>query len=248
MKKLVSILVILCMTLAMIPALAEEEIIGEWYLSEIVVGDQSVNPSILGMGMAIVLDEDGVAAVVTVNEGEEEPETQIGTWELTDDGVAVTIDEDTLVLVPVDDTLVAATDEEDGSAMVFTREAPEDVVLPETIPAESEEDFFGDWMLYTLVIDDTAIPAALFGLEMAMTIDEGAIAIVSSTEPDEVAAYVTTFEDGALLAVDPELEEITDTDVMLVELNDNGWVSVTQIIDEESAMVLYFELIEEEAE
>lgn len=248
MKKLVSILVILCMTLAMIPALAEEEITGEWYLSEIVVGDQSVNPSILGMGMAIVLDEDGVAAVVTVNEGEEEPETQIGTWELTDDGVAVTIDEDTLVLVPADDTLVAATDEEDGSAMVFTREAPEDVVLPETIPAESEEDFFGDWMLNTLVIDDTAIPAALFGLEMAMTIDEGAIAIVSSTEPDEVAAYVTTFEDGALLAVDPELEEITDTDVMLVELNDNGWVSVTQIIDEESAMVLYFELIEEEAE
>lgn len=252
MKKLVSLLIVLCMALAMIPAMADETLAGDWYLVELLFGEESMNPAMLGMNMVMTLDEDGTGIMVSVSEDEDEPDTEPVTWKATETGLRMTITDDdeteTMEFVLEDGLLKS---EMEGLGMVFSREAPEDVVLPEAIVAESEDEFVGEWMINSMVIDGTMIPASLFGLEITVIIEPGMATIISTEEDDEDETLLTTFEDGVLFGVEPDEDDIDEDDVTVFELNDNGWLSITQVLDEEedSAMIMYFELVvEEEAE
>lgn len=246
MKKLVSILVVLCMALAMIPAFADEDFIGEWYLSEIRMGEESYSAAMFGMEMVFVLNEDGTLEGVTVNEGEEEPEEQTGTWEKTENGVIMTIDEETTEFVLEEDLLIAAMDDE--GYMVLSREAPESFVLPETIPAESEDDFFGDWIPDILMMDDVALPVSMLGVEETITIEEGKMIVVANTI-EEPQIYVTEFdaEEGALYAVLEGIEEPEESDVMAIELTEDGGLIMSSTLGE-LVTITYCVPVVEEAE
>ena len=75
MKKLISLILILCMACLLIPAMAEDDVTGDWYYA--------------GMGDAVhfVFNADGTAKLITDMMGQQSEED--GTWSL--DGSAMTI-------------------------------------------------------------------------------------------------------------------------------------------------------------
>lgn len=108
--------------------------------------------------------------------------------------------------------------------------------LPEVIAAESEEAFLGEWTLTTIGAGGSLLPAAAMGAEGKLTVEAGKLTLVSGEDTIEGETALT--EDGKLAIGDGS---------MALELNDNGWVSITQQFDEETVMVMYFEPAVEEA-
>ena len=88
MKKLISLMLILCMACMLVPAMADEDIAGEWTMVKVVVQGMEMEPSAIGMEMVIMLNADGTAEAKT-SYGGAEPEISDGTW--TMDGSTVTI-------------------------------------------------------------------------------------------------------------------------------------------------------------
>ena len=86
MKKLISAILILCMACMLLPATAEEDISGDWYLNSVVADGISVN--VAGtMAMTFHLNADGTAGFEMDLMGEKSEAA--GTW--TRDGSAVTV-------------------------------------------------------------------------------------------------------------------------------------------------------------
>ena len=234
MKKLVSLIQAVMMACMMLPALTEAtDVIGDWYLTEVQMGEDTLPPSALGMEMTITLNEDGTALIVS-SYGEE-AEEEADTWTLADGGITLNNGEDG----PQDFLLEDGTLKVDigGAYLIFSREAPETSALPEVIAAESEDAFLGEWALTTIGAGGSLLPAAVFGAEGKLTVEAGKLILVSGEDTIEGETALT--EDGKLAIGDGS---------MALELNDNGWVSITQQFDEETVMVMYFEPAVEDAE
>ena len=75
MKKLISLLLILCMACMLIPAVAEDSAAGTWYMAEMTQGEMTFAPSQLGMTWSLTLAEDGTASSVMEMMGEKEEST-----------------------------------------------------------------------------------------------------------------------------------------------------------------------------
>ena len=230
MKKIVSLLLALMMACTLIfAAAAEETVTGIWYLNEVQMEGLSLNPATLGVEMTITLNEDGTCVSETIQD--EETEETLGTWEMGDGVVIVAMEgEEEPSEFAVEDGQLSA--DLGGVIGIFGREAPEALVAPEIVPAENEDAFLGIWTLSSIGIGDTIFPAAAMGMETTMTIAAGKVTLISGDEPDE---YTSEFADGALKATNPEGEE------MALSLTDAGSVAITYELDEETAMILYFE-------
>lgn len=209
MRKLISIVLILCMACMMIPAVAEENsLIGTWYLKEAVSGEMTLDVSMLGMSMSIELKEDGTAEVVTAYG--EESSAKEGTWTQDGETVTVTADGEPGQLTFADGTLIM---EQEGGKMIFTQEVPE-AATPSTtlIEAESEEAFFGTWELSSMEIMGQLVPVALlsgFGMDItaALTIEAGkAILSFSFNGEAKETEIPTTFTEGKLALSAEETE------------------------------------------
>ena len=226
MKKLISIVLILCMACMMIPAVAEESsLLGTWYLKEAVSGEMTLDVSMLGMNMSIELKEDGTAVVVTAY-GEESASKE-GTWAQDGDAVTVTVDGQPGQLAYADGTLVM---EQEGGKMIFTQEVPEAATPTTTlIDAESEEAFFGTWELSSMEIMGQVVPVSLlsgFGIEMtaSMTIEAGkAILAFSFNGEAKEAEIPTVFAEGKL-ALSAEETESEFAPLSLTESGDLAFV------------------------
>ncbi|MBQ9263750.1 MAG: lipocalin family protein [Clostridia bacterium] len=231
MKKLISLILALCMACLMLPALAEE-VTGDWYLTEILMGEESINPAAFGMNMVLTLHDDGTMTMAGGENGEEK-----GTWTM-ENGVVTLVQEDvedTMVLSLEDGKLTAS---EDGLGMTFGREAPEAMVVPQPIAAQNEDAFLGTWSLSSISLGGMMVPAATFGMAEQFVIEPGKATETNATqETPVVTEYTTSFADGKLIlsAGDDELP---------VELNDTGCLSITTQLDEETAMVLYLDKAE----
>lgn len=150
MKKLFSLLLILCMVCMMIPSMAEESITGEWYTS---YG---------GMNLMLMLTEDGSAQMSMP--GYED--TMNGTWSLDGEQITITLDDSPAIGTYVNGTITVGDEE---SSMSFTREKIEPITLAEANPSAVAEDFEGVWSIAyvgmgTMIVDATATDEALPGL------------------------------------------------------------------------------------
>ena len=124
MKKLVSLFVALCMTLAMIPALAEtaglDAYLGVWYAVSATSEGQTMAFSDIGIELALELKDDGTAVQTTNAFGYEDSLTCA--WKAEEGTVTVTINDMTLTASLQDDKLILADEE---SVTEFTRTKPE---------------------------------------------------------------------------------------------------------------------------
>ena len=202
MKKLISLVLILCMACMLVPAMADDSLLGTWYLKEAVSGETTIPAASLGMSMTFEFKEGG--SVDLISAYADESETQTGTWTQEGSVVTVTIDGQTAPLTLADGVL---TLDQEGGQMIFTREAPEAAPSTVLIDAENEEAFFGTWVLSSLEIMGQQIPASLlssFGLDLtvSLTVEAGKATLSAAYNGESKEAEITTsFADGKLSLV-----------------------------------------------
>ena len=199
MKKLISLVLILCMACMLVPAMADDSLLGTWYLKEAVSGEMTLSAASMGMSMTFEFKDGGSVDLITAYG--EESETQSGTWTQEGSVVTVTIDGQAAPLTLADETL---TLEQESGKMVFTREVPEAAPATVFVDAENEEAFFGTWVLSSLEIMGQQVPASLlstFGMDLtvSLTIEAGkaTLTFAYNGESKEVAIE-TSFADGKL--------------------------------------------------
>ena len=218
MKKLISLILILCMACMLVPAMAEDDILGDWYLTEMVVEGMTINPADMGVSQTYTLKDGGVLEVTSEMMGEQA--TQTGTW--SQDG-------STLTLVVQDQPATATfadgkiTIEMDGQTGILTREVPAASEKAKTVAADSEEAFFGNWtmtgmdMMGMYVEKDGLASFGLTGYDVTMTIEAGkATCLTISSEGQEAvpSEMATEFKDGKLIAtfdIDEETAKAAET-------------------------------------
>ena len=242
MKKIVALLLALMMACSLIGVLAETaEVTGEWYLSAIDDGSgERKNPAEYTMEMVMVLNEDGTAASVISMFGESNEGA--GTWTMDGDKITVTIEDSPAEFTLADGEL--SGDMGGGTMGYFTREAPEAIVPPQVIAAESEEAFLGSWMCENIGMEGFILPAATMEMAVGYVIEPGQAAVAAGVDQEEnvdVVTYTTELVDGALVMT-PEKE---GEDVITMQLNDNGQISFEMSLGE-ATMTLYFGKIVEE--
>ena len=118
MKRVLALMLVLCLALASIPVLAETGFSGAWYL---IIADITCG--------AFELKADGTCAATTVASGEEKKLD--GTWSAEGNAVTLTIGEQPLLLsfdgtdlvIGVQETATAKDGAESGSLLKFSRES-----------------------------------------------------------------------------------------------------------------------------
>ena len=232
MKKTLSFILVALLALGAWSALAEQEdVLGQWYLTELVIGDTPVSPAVMDMDVTLILSEDGQAAMLS--QQEEETETTEGTYTFDGDTLTLTEtggDEEVLTFTLEEGFL---TCENGDITMIFGREPVEALRVPEPIDAQGEADFLGVWTLDQIGVDGSLVPAGVFGIEMTMTIDEGLISIQSGE--DDLGTETSAFENGALISTEDETEA-TST----YTLCDDGSLRCVDDAEGEDGMTLYF--------
>lgn len=227
MKKLLSVLLVLAMLLGACALAETVDLTGEWYLTELAMGDTSVDPSALGMNITITLNGDGTAVLVSTYGDEEE--TQEGTWAQTEAGVEVVTGENPTALLLEDGKLKLDMGEE--GAMIFGREKTEAPALPAAVAAESEDAFLGTWKITSVSMMGLVVPAEVAEINVTMTVEAGKVTLLSGEEPQEIP---TTFADGVLTASEPDMGEIK------LSLCEDGTVSLEVSMGEAGQMIMYF--------
>ena len=233
MKKLLAVALALALLCAV--ALAETaEVVGEWHLIEARFGDTVLPTAALGMEMTLTFNEDGTGAMLSpTEEGDRSAELA---WKLVDEGIEMTVQtldeegnakEETAVVTLEDGQLLM---NEEGSSLVFSRDAADAAALPAPVAAESEEAFLGVWNMSTVNKNGIPLPAATFGMEGTHTVEAGKAVMGDSEKADE---YATEFVDG-ILKLSREEETLN------LELYDDGSVGITEQLDEETTMAILF--------
>ena len=199
MKKLVSLVLILCMACMLVPAMADD-VTGIWYALEMSAEGMTIKPAEVGMTMTMELKEDGTAEMVMEMAGQSENDT--GTWALDGNNLSLTFDEKTITAEIVDGEFSM---EQDGAIVKFSKEAPV-VETASAVAAESEEEFFGDWTLCAIDIMGMHISSDMmesFGMgtvSMNLKIEAGKAVLSSNmTSTSGDAEVSTAFEDGKLV-------------------------------------------------
>ena len=233
MKKLISLVLILCMACLLVPAMADEDVTGEWYLKTMKNGDTEYDAASIGYNLVMTLNADGTASMTMP--GSEEP--QSGTWTLEGDQITVDIDNS-----PVSGTVAdgAITLTEGEQVMTFTREQGEAIQLAEVNPAAAAEDFEGDWTIkYVsmagMVIDASLSQEALPGLN----ITDSALKFTGESSMGTMfgdSALPLTYADGALSFV----MTLGETSITIkAEMLQDGMLGLT-IDMGETTMGMYF--------
>ena len=218
MKKLVSLMLILCMACMLIPATADESAAGVWYADY------------FGAVMIMTLGEDGSASMeISGNQ------MGSGNWTVQDGQIAITMagpdgEESTQMATLADGVLTLA----DGSMSVdFTQEAIEVWTPAEVNPEAAAEDFEGEWAIAKVNTLGMMLDAASAGMgDIGVKIENGAILFTGSA--DSVTFFVGTdplplaYENGALgysIEIPNDAEPITFT--MKAELLQDGTLALT---------------------
>ncbi|NLD83650.1 MAG: copper resistance protein NlpE [Clostridiales bacterium] len=241
MKKMMALTLALLMLLSLAPALAED-VTGEWYLTQAVVGETAIDAAALGMEMTLVLNADGSMTLISAYPGEEANE-ETAAWALDGDSLVITADGETQ---PFGTFVEGRLEAEDGGAkMIFTREKPEAVPAAQPVAAESAEAFLGVWHAARVDMDGTVVPldmVASMGLDIsvALTVEEGKataqISLLGAELP--LAEYTAAFADGVLTLTAPEGAETTLT------LYDDGSLSYILSLEEMMDLTLFLDQAE----
>ncbi len=243
MKKLVSLVLALCLACCMGFACAEEDGSGTWYLVDVM----GMDPSAMGIEMAMILNEDGTAEIQTNMAAEDANQT--GTWVKEGNQIVVTVDDTPQAFDITEDGLQA--DMGGGTIGTFSHEKKEAAPAPTVVAAESEEAFLGTWELSAVGLNGAVVPIAmaegLVDVNLTFVIEAGkAVASSTSEGAAEPAEYTTEFTDGALTLSRPDpLAAITgnETETFVMELMDDGSMSYSESFGE-MVLTMYMTLQE----
>ena len=200
MKKLISLLLVLCMSILLIPVLAENaDIAGEW------IG------SYAGQAILMTLNADGTFSMsgtegTWVLEGEALSMTAMGetmVFTFTDDVISFSMQDET-----IDFTRAAAEevtpDEEtapvEESAPVEETAYTEEITFAEVNPDAAAEDFNGEWCIQYIAADDKFAANDTGEITADIAIKDGGITFGSGSGFSEVfgdKALKMEFADGA---------------------------------------------------
>lgn len=205
MKKLVSILLVLSLGAMLVPAAAEEEIVGRWYLNR--AETQGVNMVVISDEMNMTLDfrADGTGTSRNSLPGEESVETEI-TWSYEDGVVVMTnLSDGSVSRMPVENGEMCM-DYQDVR-MYLGRNPHMVYEQPAAVKAESIGQFYGSWYPAAAFISGMmAMTGDSLPREQIATLRIGADAITETSAEGDVTAYqnpVLDSETGMLVATLP---------------------------------------------
>lgn len=225
MKKLLSLLLALMMLLgctALAETAAAVDYVGNWVLTTLETAEATMDMTMLaqlGMDMTMTLNADGTMYTTTMGVKEE------GAWVVTEQGIAITDDEETIQIIYQDDVLRI---EEDGAAMILAREGAvtQADAGVQADPGAADYNYVGAWVLASV---------EMFGLQM---------------EPSAVGVSgdVALYEDGTCtLTMQDESQEgtwaVTETGITTTDAEgvvDTYTLVDGQLVVEESGMKLIF--------
>ena len=197
MKKLISLVLILCMACMLVPAMAEDDITGDWYLTQMDMNGTKIDIAGTGMVMNFSFSADGTVKEYLEIMGEKQE--MEGTWTLDGNTVTLTANGQSQTLTYADGVL---TIESDGQTGILTREAPVAPEKPGVVAADSEEAFFGTWKLVAadmmgiyMTVDQIPGYDGTITIEAGKVVSEMAMGEGQEMQKSEAA---TTFADGKL--------------------------------------------------
>ena len=223
MKKLVSLVLALCLAMGMVSAFAEEDLTGTWYLTSAVAQGVTLSAADMGLDLSFVLNSDGSAVMIGFSDDDLTSSWSQSGGKITIDGEETTYTDGQLII------------ETSGVQMIFSREsanAEKATVTGEVISAESEEAFFGSWTVENVGSGGFVFAASMmnsFGIDdISIDVSAGKATINVTVSGDTVPLEATTsFENGALqikLSVEGYEEYF---DFSQLELMDDGGLHST---------------------
>lgn len=231
MKKFAALLLalMLCMGLALAETV---DVTGTWHLNEIISGEISINPGVLGMDMSITLNADGTAT------GDVAGETGEGTWSMEGGSVIVAMAGDPMTFTLENGNLISIVE---GSTMVFSREKAEitTVELGEARTDVTMEDFNGQWNATIVDMMGMQIPVTDMGMLMTITIADGQVTLTEGEGETATTSIGTATLENGVLTVRTENEE----DDLPLSLHESGLLAALLESDDLS-MGIYFEKAE----
>ena len=244
MKKLTAMILTLALLICAVALAESADFLGTWYLNEINFGGSILAPSVLGMDMTLEINEDGTAVLTSV-EGEEDA-LQNATWTLEGDVVTVTVlaegDEEegeTMTMTIQDGVLVA---EEGGMGLNFGREKVEAEVYQPGAPVAdaADADYAGQWQATYMDMNGNYIQAAMFAMELTVTVDESSMTLTGMYVFDNDALDIT-YVDGALTHEGKEDEMYGS---IIGQLLDDGTMQLSFLVEDGDPLVLIMEKAE----
>ena len=211
-------------------------VVGTWYLNAVEMNGASINPSVMGMEMTIVLHEGGSADMQMTGDDD-----TVGTW--TVEGETVTIDDgiSPAAFTLEGDTLVMA--QEGVGKMIFGKEKAEAVAF-EAAPIKRVTDvtsFDGVWNGTNIDFAGAIVPIAMAGVELTFTVTGGTVQLHLVRGGTEISGENQwDLIDGALVV------SITDGDVsraLKANLLEDGMLAVV-LEPETAATTVYCEKAE----
>lgn len=233
MKKIVAILLALMLCLG--AALAETaDIIGTWYLNEMVSQGVSVNPASLGIDMTMTLNEDKTATTVI---GEE---TMVSYWQNNGEEYFTPFGDGLLVFAPQDGNLVA---EQDGVQMIFGREKEEVVtfVLGAVRTDATMADYNGTWNATLVDMMGIQMPVADIGMSMQIIVADGKVTVLEGTGEEMTTGEGTATAEGGVLSMLIE----SDTVATPLQLHEGDVLARVSDLGDGLTMSIYFEKVVE---
>lgn len=245
MKKLIALILVLCMAAALVPVFAEDDITGVWYLNRAVANGIHMNVISDEVQMTVTIREDGTAEVFSALPGEE-PQDAEATWMHADGVVTVTETaeeaEPTFMKYENGELSVEAA----GAMMVLTNETYTPYEQPAAVKAESMEAFYGTW--YPEI---SFQPGLMAFLGDALAVEQRSKLVVSAERMTETAndGTVTTYANPT---VDPETGVLSaafdvqgyEATIRLALLEDGTLLVTGSIYDTELMRSIYYRLAE----
>ena len=186
MKKLISLILALCMGCMMVSALAEDDITGEWYAS------------FAGVTMTMNLNADGT--VVLTSPSQEGGSS--GTYTREGDQLTLTVEGSPATATITEEGILLS---EGGLELKFTREPVEPITVGEPKTDAAAGDYYGDWTFAYLENEGLIMDISAVGMAFPnLTLGEGKVEFVAAGEEDIFAsmynmlAFTSAFENGML--------------------------------------------------
>ena len=203
MKKIFAMLLVLAMLLGAMAMAEAADVTGNWYLNELIVEGQKVNPVDLGMDMSLYLEEDGTANVLRqVEKGSSSYNMSAGNWTAEGSAITVTVEGDSLDFTLEDGKLTAIDGE---MTMVFGQGETYTEYFVPTEPVEAaEEDFAGTWNAVKLGVEGQYYDAAYMDVEVTAAFEGTTLTLDGNVFSNTVVPM--DYADGALSGSDADEE------------------------------------------
>ncbi|MBP3636335.1 MAG: hypothetical protein J6K13_02105 [Clostridia bacterium] len=223
MKKLAA--VILALLLCLGTALADSaDVVGVWYLDEIITDGVVLNPSLFEMDMTLELLTDGTARRMTQTADE------TGTWAMNGQSVVFSLAGSTETFTLENGKLTGCRDNME-IVLVKERFAPS---MPEIRQDAVLADFNGAW--YATLVESMGMrfPVADMGMSMVITLANGTAIIDEGVEEQTAVSSGTAAMNGSTLVI-----ALPDGSTIPLQLHATGEVSYTA-----EDTVIFFERVQ----